>query len=209
MAIIALDRLIHRLYQYYQISTTFLYVALIARWIILFPLVSSKFLPGGIHEFLIYLLGISSIVEMLWQFYFHGVIRSLKSRTVLKDMNFIYLVRVIHFYDDYEHAVILKNTSYSSFILALGFTQAYSHFNKIFKGNKVSKRSWFWKINAFIMLPTLYLSEFYLLLLNLNNYNYHSTLLLDKINYLVLIVFLPLSCLLYKGEFTSSSMQRV
>lgn len=190
---------VHKLYQYYQIATVFLYCALLARWIILQPLVGSKFLPGGIHEFLIYLLGISSIIELFWQVLFHGILNGLLARTALKDFNFLYFVGVMHFYDDYEHALVLKNTSYSSFIISVGFTQAYCHWHKLFKGGRfVSKRSNFWKINSYVMLPLMYTSEFYLLLLNVQNPNFHSTPLLDKTNRVILVSFFPIAITAYK-----------
>lgn len=96
------------------------------------PLVGSRFLPGGIHEFLIYLMFCSSIMEVIWLLRFHGFKYGLLSRTFLKDLDFIYLVSVIHFYDDYEHALILKNASYSSFIISLSLSQAYCHWCKLF-----------------------------------------------------------------------------
>ncbi|EJS43873.1 YFR042W [Saccharomyces arboricola H-6] len=195
-------RLVYKLYQYYQLSTSFLYAALLARWLILMPLVGSRFLPGGIHEFFIYLMLCSSVVETLWLFKFYGLKNGLLSRTFLKDLNFIYLVRVIHFYDDYEHALILKNASYSSFIICLSLSQAYCHWCKLFKRKGVKERTVIWKINTYITLPILYLSEFALLLLNIQVKNYHSTPTLEIINRAVLLAFFPILLTAYKKLLT-------
>ncbi|CAI4061141.1 hypothetical protein SKDZ_06G1100 [Saccharomyces kudriavzevii ZP591] len=191
-------RLVHKLYQYYQLSTSFLYAALLARWLILMPLVGSRFLPGGIHEFLIYLVLCSSVVETLWLLKFYGFRNGLYSRTFLKDLNFIYLVRVIHFYDDYEHALVLKNASYSSFIICLSLSQAYCHWCKLFKRKGVKERTLVWRANTFITLPILYLSEFALLILNIQVKNYHSTPTLDIINRAVLLAYFPILLTAYK-----------
>ncbi|EDO15374.1 hypothetical protein Kpol_460p9 [Vanderwaltozyma polyspora DSM 70294] len=197
-------KFIHRLYQYYHICTTFLFCTLLARWLILMPLVGSRYLPGAVHELLIYLLGISSLIELFWRFYFHGLKNGFMSLTTLKDVNFLYFVRVMHFYDDYEYELVLKNTTYSSFIIGLSFTQAYCHWNNLFKRQKSSYgiRSIYWKINTWIMMPTLYLSEFYLLLLNNRNPNFHSTPLLDKINKCALVVFIPISLIALKKHIS-------
>ncbi|CAI1974545.1 hypothetical protein SEUBUCD646_0F01050 [Saccharomyces eubayanus] len=191
-------RLVHKLYQYYQLATSFLYAALFTRWLILMPLVGSRFLPGGIHEFLIYLMLCSSIVETLWLLKFYGVKNGILSRTLLKDLNFIYLVVVIHFHDDYEHALILKNSSYSSFIICLSLSQAYCHWCKLFKRKGAKERTLIWKANTFITLPILYLSEFALLLLNIQVKNYHSTPTLDIINRVVLLAYFPILLSAYK-----------
>lgn len=162
------------------------------------PLVGSRFLPGGIHEFLIYLMLCSSIVETLWLLKFYGVKNGILSRTLLKDLNFIYLVVVIHFHDDYEHALILKNSSYSSFIICLSLSQAYCHWCKLFKRKGAKERTLIWKANTFITLPILYLSEFALLLLNIQVKNYHSTPTLDIINRVVLLAYFPILLSAYK-----------
>ena len=62
----------HKLFQLYQLQTTLLYLALFGRWLVLMPLVGSRYLPGGIHEYLCYLLVIVSVFEVLWSLYFHG-----------------------------------------------------------------------------------------------------------------------------------------
>ena len=195
-------KLTHKLYQYYQLATSFLYAALLIRWLILMPLVGSRFLPGGIHEFLIYLMFCSSIMEVIWLLRFHGFKYGLLSRTFLKDLDFIYLVSVIHFYDDYEHALILKNVSYSSFIISLSLSQAYCHWCKLFKRKGVKERTLVWKVNTFVTLPILYLSEFALLLLNIQVKNYHSTPTLDIINRVVLLAYFPVLLTAYKKLLT-------
>lgn len=199
MALLSIS-MIARLYQWYQICTTFLYLALLARWIILLPLVGSKFLPGGIHEFLCHLMVWSSLVELVWLFKFHGLKDGLQSRTLVKCLNFFYFVAVLHFHDDYEHALVLKNTSYSSFIIGLSLTQSYSHWCKLFKRGYISKRSLFYKLETWIWMPLLYTSEFYLLLLNVQNPNFHTTPILDRINKVVLVLFFPIALTLYKRQ---------
>lgn len=194
--------LVCKLYQLYQIGSTFLYLALLARWIVLLPLVGSKFLPGGIHEFLCHLMVWISVLELVWLFKFRGFIGGLQTRTLIKCLNFFYFVAVMHFHDDYEHALILKNTSYSSFILGLSFTQAYSHWCNLFKNGSVSsKKTLSSKMENWIMMPVLYLSEFNLLLLNVQNPNFHSTPALEQINKVVLVLFFPIALTLYKKQF--------
>ncbi|GAV54641.1 hypothetical protein ZYGR_0AN01090 [Zygosaccharomyces rouxii] len=192
--------MVSKLYQWYQICTTFLYLALLARWIILLPLVGSKFLPGGIHEFLCHLMVWSSMAELVWLLKFHGFKKGFQSRTLVKCLNFFYFVTVLHFHDDYEHALVLKNTSYSSFIIGLSLTQAYSHWCKLFKRGFVSKRSLFYRLETWIWMPLLYISEFYLLLLNVQNPNFHSTPVLDRINKVILVLFFPIALTLYKRQ---------
>lgn len=194
MALIS-KRIISRLYQYAHIMSLFLYLSLLARWFLLLPLVGSKFLPGGIHEFLCYILVGTSIVELFWKFWFHGIVASFSSVAILKYLNLLYIVVSLHFYDDYEHAPILKNASYSSFIIGLAFTQMYYHWCQLFKTDpkQNSKRTTFWKVNSYFMLPLFYLSEFYLLLLNVQNYNFHTTPVLDVVNKVVLILFFPVT----------------
>ena len=198
-------RFVHRLYQYYQIATSFLYFALLARWIILFPLVGKRFLPGGIHEFLIYLMFFSSIIEILWLLKFRGVKGTVINRTFLKDLNFMFFVGVMHFYDDYEHALVLKNIAYSVFVVSLSCDQCYSHLTKLFKRESGGqRRSLWWKLDSFLAMPILYLSEFYLLLLNIQNPNFHSTPLLNQINNIVLVLYLPIAITLYRQHLKSS-----
>lgn len=194
-------RLISRLYQLYRLSSSFLYAALLTRWLILLPLVGSKFLPGGIHEYLCYLMLYSSVVELLWLYKFRGFCGATFSRTFVKDLNMLYFVVVMHFYDDYEYALILKNSSYSSFIIGLAWTQAHCHWCKLFKSDENKKKGWAWKVETFFMMPLLYMSEMYLLLLNVQNPSFHSTPLLDEINKVILITFLPIALSLYKYQF--------
>lgn len=196
MAVIS-NRLISRLYQFTHMSCGFLFVALLIRWLILLPLVGSKFLPGVIHEFLCYLLVYSSVSELIWLLKFRGFIKTFSTRTFMKDLNFLYFVLVMHYYDDYEHAPVLKNASYSSFIIGVAFTQAYSHCNSLFKRSTLVGRGTIWKADTYFMMPLLYLSEMYLLLLNLRNPSFHTFPLLDKLNRVVLVIFLPVALSLY------------
>lgn len=194
-------RLTARLFQLSHISSGFLYVALLARWLILLPLVGSKFLPGGIHEFLCWLLIYSSILELVWLIKFRGIVGGVLTRRFVKDVNFLYFVLVMHHYDDYEHAPVLKNASYSSFVIGLALNQAYSHWCSLFKRPVHAKKSRFQKADTYLLMPLLYLSEMYLLLLNVQNPSFHSFPLLDKINKVVLIAFLPIALSLYKYQF--------
>lgn len=194
------SRLISRLYQFTHISSGFLFVALLTRWLILLPLVGSKFLPGGIHEFLCYLMVYASVSELLWLLKFRGVVGAVRTRTFVKDMNFLYFVMVMHYHDDYEHAAVLKNASYSSFIIGIALTQAHSHWNKLFKRSTDQKRGYVWKMDTYLMMPLLYLSEMYLLLLNQQNPSFHTFPLLDKINKVVLVLFLPVALSLYRYQ---------
>ncbi|AMD22677.1 HHL093Cp [Eremothecium sinecaudum] len=188
-----------KIYQYYRLSCAFLFLALFARWLVLFPLVSSKWLPGGIHGFLTYLLGLSAVGEILWVLRYHGIVGGLKTGTFWKSCNFLYFVMAMHFYDDYEHAPILKDLSYSIFIVSLALNQAYFHYRKLFKSTG-SRRSLWRKIDMFALLPALYASEFYLLLLNVQNHNFHTSPGLDKLNKAVLIAYIPVALHCYKVQ---------
>ncbi|SCU95477.1 LADA_0G15830g1_1 [Lachancea dasiensis] len=186
-----------RLYQYFRLTSAFLYASLFARWAILLPLVGIKFLPGGIHEFLCYLIFYAAAMEICWTFAFHGLKRTLISRTLLKDVNLLYFVANFHFHDDYEHALVLKTPAYSSFIATLSISQAYCHWCKLFRGPVQSRRTALWKLDTCVTLPLLYFSEFYLLILNLQTPNYHTVPWLLTVNKVVLIAFVPaaLHCL--------------
>ncbi|QLQ80051.1 hypothetical protein HG537_0D00510 [Torulaspora globosa] len=200
MALIA-QRLVARLYQLSHISSGFLYVALLARWLIIVPLAGTRFLPGGIHEFLCGLLVYSSVVELLWLVKFRGVVGAVLTRKFLKDVNFLYFVMVMHYYDDYEHVPVLKNVSYSSFIVGLACTQAWSHWRSLFKRPVGGRRSSVEKIDTYLMMPLLYLSEMYLLLLHVQDPGFHSFPLLDKVNKVVLVIFLPVALSVYRYQF--------
>ncbi|CCC70875.1 hypothetical protein NCAS_0F03910 [Naumovozyma castellii] len=191
---------IYKLYQYYQLSTSFLFAALLARWLIIFPLAGARFLPGGVHEFLCYLMIYASVGEIIWLFKFYPLKSVIFSKTLLKDLNFIYFVLVLHFYDDYEHALVLKNISYSVFIIGLSLNQAYHHWCKLFKRSGRKKNTLVFKVNNLLGSPLLYLSEYYLLLLNVQNPNFHSTPLLDIINRIILIIYFPIALAVYRNQ---------
>ncbi|CAB4256222.1 similar to Saccharomyces cerevisiae YFR042W KEG1 Integral membrane protein of the ER [Maudiozyma barnettii] len=198
-------KLTHKLYQYYQLSTSFLYVALLARWIILFPLVGVKFLPGGIHEFLIYLLFFSSIIEIIWLLKFRGLTGACRKRTIYKDLNFLYMVLIIHHHDDYEHALVLKNISYSTFIVGVALSEAYCHGTQIFKkAPNYKRKTLLMKLNMFIALPMLYCSEFVLLLLNQKFPNFHTTAYLDQFNKFIMIIYFPFALTCYRKYIARS-----
>lgn len=191
-----------RLYQYFRLSSSLLFAALVARWAVLFPLVGSKFLPGGIHEFLCYLMLYAGFFEIVWTYAFRGFKRTLLSRTLLKDVSFLYWVGILHFYDDYEHALVLKNISYSTFIVTLGLSQTYCHWCKLFKSPSKNRNTILWKIDTFLTLPILYLSEFYLLLLNVQTPNFHSYHWLEIVNKVVLIIFIPISLHAFRKQLS-------
>lgn len=186
-----------RLYQFFHLSVSFLYCGLFVRWLILLPLVTSKYLPGGIHEYLCYLILYSSIGSLLWWVKSHGINRSIFDKSVLKNLNLVYFVSILHFHDDYEHAPVLKNTSYSSFIIGLSFIQMYHHWGKLFKYARSRTNNLWWKVNTFVMIPLCYLSEFYLLLLNTQNDNFHNGPKTVLFNKFVLVLFLPICLHLY------------
>ncbi|SCV04672.1 LAME_0H20318g1_1 [Lachancea meyersii CBS 8951] len=181
-----------RFYQYFRLTSTFLYVALVARWAILYPLVGSKFLPGGIHEFLCYLLIYAATSEMFWTTVFHGFLKSMFSRIVLKNVNLLYFVGNLHFHDDYEHAPVLKSAAYSSFIVTVGLSQTYCHWCKLFRSPKHSRKTVLQKIDTYVTLPIMYLSEGYLLLLNLQTPSFHTYPWLQTVNKAVLVAFIPI-----------------
>lgn len=189
-----------RLYQYFRLSSSLLFVSLAARWVALFPLVGAKFLPGGIHEFLCYLMVYAGLFEIVWTLAFRGFKKTLFSRTFLKDVNFLYFVANLHFYDDYEHALVLRSICYSSFILTLGASQAYCHWCKLFKGSGKKRKTFLSIADTFATLPILYLSEFYLLLLNVQTPNFHSFPWLETLNKIVLVVFIPVCLHALKKE---------
>lgn len=198
-------KLTAKLYQYYQLTTSFLYVALLARWIIIFPLVGVKFLPGGLHEFLIYLLFFSSLFEILWLFVFRGIKGTFRSRTLLKDLNFLYFVLVFHFNDDYEHALVLKNISYSLFIVSVSLSQTYCHAIQIFKrGPNYKRKTLLWKLDTFILMPVLYCSEFSLFLINQRFPNFHTTKEIDQFTKFILVIFFPLALSCYRKHIARS-----
>ncbi|SCU82958.1 LAFA_0D00980g1_1 [Lachancea sp. 'fantastica'] len=192
-----------RFYQYFRITSSFLYAALVARWAILYPLVGSKFLPGGIHEFLCYLIVYAATAEILWNFVFHGLTKTALSRTMLKNVNLLYFVGNFHFYDDYEHALVLKSGAYSSFIVALGLSQTYCHWCKLFRSPRHKRRTFLQTLDTFVTLPVLYLSEGYLLLLNLQTPNFHTDPWLQIVNKAVLVAFIPICLHSLKKQVTS------
>ena len=188
----------HKLFQLYQLQTTLLYLALFGRWLVLMPLVGSRYLPGGIHEYLCYLLVIVSVFEVLWSLYFHGV-RGFISQRVLKSLNYLYLVLNLHFYDDYEHAPLLKTSAYSTFIIGVSLVESYQHWCRLFKrGPNYKRETRYWKFISYVMLPCLYLSEFVLLLLNRQLPNHHTTEQLELVNTVVLILYFPMALTVYK-----------
>ncbi|AAS53618.1 AFR247Wp [Eremothecium gossypii ATCC 10895] len=196
------NSMVSRAYQFYRLSCMFLYAALVARWLALFPLVGTRWVPGGIHGFLIYLLGGSAVLEVLWMIWFYRFTKGLWTRTLLKCANMLYFVAVMHFYDDYEHAPVLKNIGYSIFILSIGMNQALHHGGRLFRGRR-RRRSWWWRSDTFVLQPALYISQFYLLLLNVQNPSFHSTPKLDIINRTVLVAYVPLALQCFRRQLTS------
>ncbi|SCU86460.1 LAMI_0D02168g1_1 [Lachancea mirantina] len=193
------SKIASRSYQYFRLSSGFVYSALLARWLALYPLVGSKFLAGGIHEFLCYVMVYSATGELFWNLKHYGVKR-VQGRTVLKNVNYLYFVATLHFHDDYEHAPVLKSRSYSLFIIALSLTQAYCNWSRLFKPVNRSRKSMWWKIDSIALQPVLYLCEFYLLLLNLQTPNFHSYQYSELINKLILIAFIPMALHAYRKQ---------
>lgn len=216
------SKLVRKLYQYYRISNTFLYAALFTRWLILFPLVGGKFLPGGMHMFLIKLMIYSTVGEIVWLFKFRSWKRAILSRTMLKDFNFIFVILTLHYRDNYEYALVLRNVSYSLFIVSLALSQCYVHCSNLFKqepprrtnnnntndnNNAVvlrtssKKMTILSKIYSFVILPTMYTSEFNLLLLNVQYSNFNNLPWLQLINKIILVLFIPVVLTCWKRQW--------
>lgn len=216
------SKLVRKLYQYYRISNTFLYAALFTRWLILFPLVGGKFLPGGMHMFLIKLMIYSTAGEIVWLFKFRSWKRAILSRTMLKDFNFIFVILTLHYRDNYEYALVLRNVSYSLFIVSLALSQCYVHCSNLFKqepprrtnnnntndnNNTVvlrtssKKTTILSKIYSFAILPTMYTSEFNLLLLNVQYSNFDNLPWLQLINKIILVLFIPVVLTCWKRQW--------
>ena len=216
------SKLVRKLYQYYRISNTFLYAALFTRWLILFPLVGGKFLPGGMHMFLIKLMIYSTAGEIVWLFKFRSWKRAILSRTMLKDFNFIFVILTLHYRDNYEYALVLRNISYSLFIVSLALSQCYVHCSNLFKqepprrtnnnntndnNNAVvlrtssKKMTILFKIYSFVILPTMYTSEFNLLLLNVQYSNFNNLPWLQLINKIILVLFIPVVLTCWKRQW--------
>ncbi|KAH3900829.1 Keg1p SCDLUD_002282 [Saccharomycodes ludwigii] len=181
---------ISKLYQLSRLITLILYTTLLGRWIGLIILVDVKFLPGGIHEFLCNILVFSSALELFWMLV---VFHYINWFTLLKNLNFIYIVVALNFWDDYEHAPLLKTYSYSIFIIGLSLSQMYCHWRKLFKSGNTNSKSLQFLLNKWIWSPSLYISEYYLLLLNMHQYrNFHNTLALETFNKIVVVIYLPI-----------------
>lgn len=216
------SKLVRKLYQYYRISNTFLYAALFTRWLILFPLVGGKFLPGGMHMFLIKLMIYSTAGEIVWLFKFRSWKRAILSRTMLKDFNFIFVILTLHYRDNYEYALVLRNISYSLFIVSLALSQCYVHCSNLFKqepprrtnnnntndnNNAVvlrtssKKMTILFKIYSFVILPTMYTSEFNLLLLNVQYSNFNNLPWLQLLNKIILVLFIPVVLTCWKRQW--------
>ncbi|KAL3231435.1 hypothetical protein RNJ44_00470 [Nakaseomyces bracarensis] len=190
---------IYKIFQLYQLQGAFLYLALLLRWLVLMPLVGSRFLPGGIHEFLIYLLGVTSIFDILWGVYFRGFVGGVLNRNTLKSLNYLLVIANLHFYDDYEHAPLLRTSAYSSFIIALSLFESYQHWCKLFKrGPNHKRKTTYWKFISLFIVPVLFLSEFYLLLLNLNTPNFHMSDSLESFDKFILVIYFPVALTAYK-----------
>lgn len=190
---------IYKIFQLYQLQGAFLYLALLMRWLVLMPLVGSRFLPGGIHEFLCYLLGIASIFDILWSLYFRGPVGGILNRITLKSVNYLIVIANLHFYDDYEHAPILRSAAYSTFIITVSLFESYQHWCRLFKRGPNHKwRTGYWKFISYVIAPSLYLTEFYLLLLNLRIPNFHMTKSLEFLDKCILVIYFPVALTAYK-----------
>ncbi|CAL9728503.1 beta-1,6-glucan synthesis-associated protein Keg1p [Monosporozyma unispora] len=207
------SRIVSKLYQYYRITNAFLYAALFTRWLILFPLVGGKFLPGGIHKFLISVMVYSTLGEIGWLFKFRTWKRAVLSRTMLKDLTFINFIATLHYHDDYEHALVLRNISYSLFIVSLALSQCYVHCSQLFKKDSPRQgstavlptthngKSMVWKLYSYVVLPIMYISEFNLLLLNIQYPSYHKMPRLEVVNKIILVLFFPLAITCWKKQW--------
>lgn len=191
--------LIYKIFQLYQLQGTFLYLALLMRWLVLMPLVGSRFLPGGIHEFFCYLLAITSISDILWSLYFRGFIGGMLNKITLKSLNYLIVIGNLHFYDDYEHAPLLRSAAYSIFIITVSLFESYQHWCKLFKRGPNHKwKTGYWMFISYFILPCLYLAEFYMLLLNLRIPNFHMTDSLELFDKFILVIYFPVALTAYK-----------
>ncbi|CCK70038.1 Keg1p KNAG_0D02890 [Huiozyma naganishii CBS 8797] len=194
-----MTRIINRLYIYYQLSTSVLFLALFARWAVLYPLVSGRFLPGGIHVFLISLICYATVGELLWSLKFRRVSGTLKSATLLKDANLLYFCLAMNHISDYDHSLVLKNISYSAFIIGLSLSQCYVHATQMFKrGEPLWFSGFLRRVYVYILLPVMHLSEFNLLLLNVQSSQSIESPVLDIVHKIVLVFFLPLACVAWR-----------
>ena len=219
------SKLIRKLYQYYRITNAFLYAALFTRWLILYPLVGGKFLPGGTHMFLINLMIYSTVGEMVWLFKFRSWRNAILSRTMLKDLNFIYIILTLHYRDNYEYALVLRNISYSLFIVSIALSQCYVHCSNLFKrvpprninrsntttttnNNNTdaaiafsNQKSIISQIYSYLILPIMYTSEFNLLLLNVQYSDFNNLPWLQLINKTILVLFIPIVLTCWKRQW--------
>ncbi|KAL6946264.1 hypothetical protein ACO0RG_000410 [Hanseniaspora osmophila] len=194
------NRVVSKLYQYYRLTASILYACLLLRCLTILFLVGPKYLPNMIHEFLCYLMVIYSCIELFFMIF---VFRSIKFIPLVKCIDFLYFVVVLNFHDDYEHAPILKNMSYPIFIITMSIVQIFEHWTKLFKTHRMSKRnnSMFGKLRENIITPVMVISQFYLFILNLHKYdNYHTTDTLDKLNNVVLVLYIPIALFLFKNR---------
>lgn len=205
------SRIVSKLYQYYRITNAFLYAALFTRWLILFPLVGGKFLPGGIHLFLIYLMVYSTFGEIGWLFKFRPWKRALGSRTMLKDLTFINFITILNYKDNYEHALVLRNISYSIFIVSLALSQCYVHCSQLFKRqprrqedvvlSQKNGKSMIGILYTYILLPVLYVSEFNLLLLHVQYPSPSKLPWMEVINKVILVLFFPIAFMCWRRQW--------
>lgn len=215
-------KFVHKLYQYYRITNAFLYGALFTRWLILYPLIGGKFLPGGIHMFLIKLMIYSTVGELIWLFKFRSWGKAIFSRTMLKDLNFINIIVTLHYKDNHEYALVLRNVSYSLFIMSLALSQCYVHCSNLFKKERPrninrdntsnndnpdvvmtvsNRKSTISQIYSYLLLPILYTSEFNLLLLNVQYSDFNDLLWLQLINKVILVLFIPIVLTCWKRQW--------
>lgn len=159
-----------KIYQLFRISSFIVFFCLLTRCLVLYPLVSNKFLPGGIHIFLIYTILITNWFETI-------VINCLfyKNLNVWKVLSFInvnFFIYKCWFKDDYEYNLILKNYSYALFIISLSLASMYYHGTRIFKSNGTKNRTkTVARFANIILIIIMYLTQFNLMLLSVDNKN--------------------------------------
>lgn len=159
-----------KVYQLFRIGSFVTFFCLLTRCLILYPLVSNKFLPGGIHEFLIYSILISNWFEVIViNCFFY---KNLNIWKILSLININFFVYKCWLPDDYEYSLILKNHSYVIFIITLSLAYMYYHGTRIFKSNGTkTKTKSILRVASIIVNVIMYLSEFNLLLLSLDDKN--------------------------------------
>ncbi|KAK5778919.1 hypothetical protein RI543_003847 [Arxiozyma heterogenica] len=164
----------------------------------------------------------STVGELIWLFKFRSWRKAIFSRTMLKDLNFINIIVTLHYKDNYEYALVLRNVSYSLFIMSLALSQCYVHCSNLFKKERPrninrdntsnnynpdvvmtvsNRKSIISQIYSHLLLPIMYTSEFNMLLLNVQYSDFNDLLWLQLINKVILVLFIPIVLTCWKRQW--------